>query len=151
MHGLHQASLARLPDERWQLRGMDGLRTLRLDPALGWPDLARSQGVAGVRDLPQGRYVHLSNPNAVLALRETRDPRPALEQANLPLLAWDYVSDEKVRLSFEGEMPLRFSVRATSSCSLDVAGKRYQATGKNGLWQFDLPMTRVANAQLYCR
>ncbi|HCC60439.1 MAG TPA: hypothetical protein DEQ55_00310, partial [Pseudomonas sp.] len=73
------------------------------------------------------------------------------EQANLPLLAWDYVSDEKVRLSFEGEMPLRFSVRATSSCSLDVAGKRYQATGKNGLWQFDLPMTRVANAQLYCR
>ncbi|WP_407293262.1 endo alpha-1,4 polygalactosaminidase [Stutzerimonas zhaodongensis] len=150
MHGLHQASLARTADGRWQLRGMDGLRTLRLDPNLGWPDLARSQGVAGVRDLPQGRYVHLSDPNAVLALRDTRDPRPALEQANLPLLRWDYLGENKVRVSFAGEMPLRFSVRAASSCSLDVAGKRYQATGQNDLWQFDLPVTRVVDAQLYC-
>ncbi len=150
MHGLHQASLARLEDGRWQLRGMDGLRTLRLDPALGWPDLARSQGIAGVRDLPQGRYVHLSNANAVLALRSERDPRLALEQANLPLLAWDYLGKHKVRLSFAGEMPLRFSVRAAGTCVLEVAGKRYPSTGKNGLWQFDLPMTRVADAQLNC-
>lgn len=150
MHGLHQASLARTADGRWQLRGMDGLRTLRLDSALGWPDLARSRGVAGVRDLPQGRYVHLSDPSAVLALRDTRDPRPALEQANLPLLRWDYLGENKVRLSFAGEMPLRFSVRAASSCSLDVAGRRYQAAGNHGLWQFDLPLTRVVDAQLYC-
>jgi len=150
MHGLHQASLARLADGRWQVRGLDGLRTLRLDPALGWPDLARSQGVAGVRDLPQGRYVHLSDASAVLALRDDRDPRPALEQANLPLLAWDYLNKDRVKLSFAGEMPLRFSVRAAGSCSLDVSGKRYQATGQNGLWQFNLSMTRVADAQLYC-
>lgn len=150
MHGLHQASLARMADGRWQLRGMDGLRTLRLDPALGWPDLARSQGVAGVRDLPQGRYVHLSDPNAVLALRDKRDPRPALEEANLPLRGWDYVGENRVRLSFAGEMPLRFTVRAASRCSLVAAGKRYQATGTNGLWQFELPMTRMADAQLNC-
>lgn len=150
MHGLHQASLARLPDGRWQVRGLDGLRTLRLDPALGWPDLAHSRGVAGVRDLPQGRYVHLSAADAVLALRRERDPRPALEDANLPLLAWEYLADGSIRLSFAGEIPLRFSVRAAAACSLDVAGKRYQATGDEGLWQFDLPMKRVADAQLRC-
>jgi hypothetical protein len=151
MHGLHQTSLARLPDGRWQIRGLDGLRTLRLDPALGWPDLGRSKGVAGVRDLPQGRYVHLSDAAAVLALRSERDPRPALEQANLPLLGWEYLDDNRVKLSFAGEMPLRFSVRAAGSCSLDVAGERFQAAKKDGLWQFDLPRNRVVDAQLYCR
>ncbi|MCQ4315667.1 bifunctional glycoside hydrolase 114/ polysaccharide deacetylase family protein [Pseudomonas zhaodongensis] len=150
MHGLHQASLARLADGRWQIRAMDGLRTLRLDPSLGWPDLARSQGVAGVRDLPQGRYVHLSSSGAVLALRGERDPRPALEQANLPLLGWDYLDENRVKLSFAGEMPLRFSVRAVGRCSLDVAGKRYQAVKADGLWRFDLPGKRVVDAQLLC-
>lgn len=150
MHGLHQASLARLADGRWQIRAMDGLRTLRLDPSLGWPDLARSQGVAGVRDLPQGRYVHLSSSGAVLALRGERDPRPALEQANLPLLGWDYLDENRVKLSFAGEMPLRFSVRAAGRCSLDVAGKRYQAVKADGLWRFDLPGKRVVDAQLLC-
>ncbi|MCQ2028111.1 bifunctional glycoside hydrolase 114/ polysaccharide deacetylase family protein [Pseudomonas zhaodongensis] len=150
MHGLHQASLARLADGRWQIRAMDGLRTMRLDPSLGWPDLARSQGVAGVRDLPQGRYVHLSSSGAVLALRGERDPRPALEQANLPLLGWDYLDENRVKLSFAGEMPLRFSVRAAGRCSLDVAGKRYQAVKADGLWRFDLPGKRVVDAQLLC-
>ncbi len=150
MHGLYQASVARLPDGRWQLRGMDGLRTLRLDPAMGWPDLSRSQGVAGVRDLPQGRYVHLSDANAILALRDERDPRPALEEASVPLKTWEYISRNKVRLSFSGQMPLRFSVRAAGPCSLNVAGKAYRANGRNGLWRFNLPVNRVADAQLNC-
>lgn len=150
MHGLHQASLARLADGRWQVRGLDGLRTLRLDPTLGWPDLGQSVGVAGVRDLPQGRYVHLSSPVAVLALRADRDPRPALEQANLPLLRWDYVDEHRVKVSFAGEMPLRFAVRAAGRCSLDVAGKRHQAVKADGLWRFDLPGNRVIDAQLLC-
>ncbi|MFO6383296.1 hypothetical protein ACLBYN_62825, partial [Pseudomonas aeruginosa] len=83
LEGLHRASLAKRADGSWQLRGFAALRTVRLDPALGWPDLARSTGVAGVRDLPQGRYVHLSAANAHLVLRDSRDPRPALEEANL--------------------------------------------------------------------
>ncbi|MGG6260337.1 endo alpha-1,4 polygalactosaminidase [Stutzerimonas stutzeri] len=150
MHGLHQTSLARLADGRWQIRGLDGLRTLRLDPALGWPDLRRSQGVAGVRELPQGRYVHLSDAHAVLALRPERDPRPALEQANLPLLGWDYLDDDRVKLSFAGEMPLRFSVRASGRCSLEVAGRRHVGVKVQGVWQFELAETRVSDAQLLC-
>lgn len=54
LEGLHRASLAKRADGSWQLRGFAALRTVRLDPALGWPDLGRSTGVAGVRDLPQG-------------------------------------------------------------------------------------------------
>ncbi|CAD5108738.1 hypothetical protein PSEWESI4_03030 [Pseudomonas carbonaria] len=150
LEGLHQASLAKRADGAWQLRGLNGLRTLRLDPALGWPDLARSRGVAGVRDLPQGRYVHLSDPNAVLALRATRDPRPALEEANLPLSGWSYRGENQVAFSFRGDMPLHFSVRASGTCRVTVAGKPYHGQGANGLWNFELPMKQVRDGQLVC-
>jgi len=151
MHGLYQASLAKRSDGSWQIRAMDGLRTVRLDPAMGWPDLRRSEGIAGVRDLPQGRYVHLSRDHAVLVLRDQRDPRPSLEQASLPLLAWDYLDDQRVRLSFAGNLPLSFSVRATGSCSLVVAGKTYAGLQRQGLWHFDVPLKQVLDAQLTCR
>ena len=151
MHGIQQASLARLDDGSWQIRALDGLRTVRLDPRLGWPDLTRSSGIAGVRDLPQGRYVHLSGDKAVLALRDTRDPRPALEEANLPLLDWHYIDDRRVRLSFSGNLPLTFTVRAQGVCQLEIAGKQHAGTREQGLWLFKLPMERVLDAQLFCR
>lgn len=151
VHGLYTASLARRADGAWQIRGLDGLRTLRLDPQLGWPDLAASDGVAGVRDLPQGRYVHLSKAQAVLALRTDRDPAPALEQANLPLLAWEYLTPQRVRFSFAGEFALSFSVRASGACEVEHAGRRFAGRADKASWHFDLPMNQVRDAQLICQ
>lgn len=150
VRGLHQASLARTSEGMWQIRGMDGLRTVRLDPQLGWPDLARSRGVAGVRDLPQGRYVHLSSAESLLALRPDRDPRPALEEANLPLLEWRYLDERRVEFSFAGQFPLRFSVRSAVPCQVDVQGRRFQPRKEKGLLMFELPMEQVRDAQLLC-
>jgi len=151
VHGLHSASLARRIDGTWQLRALDGLRTVRLDAQSGWPDLLQSDGVAGVRDLPQGRYVHLSKPVVTLALRPERDPRPALEYANLPLRAWQYESPQRVRFSFSGEFPLRFAVRAEGRCEVLHAGRTYVGQRAAGVWEFDMPMDRVNDAQLTCR
>ena len=55
-----------------------------------------------MRDLPQGRYVHLSAANARLVLRDSRDPRPALEEANLPLKHWRYRDDGRVEFASPG-------------------------------------------------
>ncbi|WP_371917425.1 endo alpha-1,4 polygalactosaminidase [Pseudomonas sp. M30-35] len=151
MHGLYQTSMAQLSDGSWQFRGLDKLRTVRIEPAMGWPDLSRSKGVAGVRDLPQGRYVHFSTEFPVLALRKTRDPRPALEEANIPLTGWEYQDDKTVRVSFSGQFPLQFSVRANSACTLEVAGKRYVAKAVKGLWQFKIDKAQVNDVQLTCR
>lgn len=150
VHGLYQASLARTLDGDWQVRGLDGLRTLRLDPALGWPDLGRSVAVAGVRDLPQGRYVALSSDRAVLALRPERDPRPALELANIPLRDWRYVNERQVSFSFAGQFNLEFSVRSASACRVEVQGQRYAGQSAQGLWHFQLPMKQVSDGQLFC-
>lgn len=150
LHGLYQSSLARTADGSWQVRGMDGLRTLRLDPQQGWPDLGRSEGVAGVRDLPQGRYVHLSSDHALLVLRPERDTRPSLEEANLPLNSWRYLSDHQVSFAFAGQTDLQFSVRAAGACTVQVNGQRFTGKAAQGLWQFQLPYRQVSDAQLSC-
>lgn len=150
LHGLHQASLARREDGSWRIRGLDGLRTLRLDAELGWPDLLRSRAVAGVRELPQGRYVHLSAAEAQLVLRDSRDPRPALEEANIPLEDWRYLAEDRVHFSFAGAFPLQFSVRASGTCRVTLDGQTFQGKAEQGLWRFQLPMTQVRDAQLIC-
>ncbi|VVQ23010.1 hypothetical protein PS914_06857 [Pseudomonas fluorescens] len=129
---------------------MDALRTVRLDPQMGWPDLVRSQGIAGVRDLPQGRYVHLSSDHALLVLRTDRDDRPALEEANLPLLDWRYLDDRRVSFAFAGQVDLTCAVRSSSACRVEVDGQRFAGKASAGLWTFQLPMKQVSNGQLLC-
>lgn len=150
LNGLYQSSLARTADGAWQLRGLGGLRTLRLDPQLGWPDLMRSEGVAGVRDLPQGRYVHLSSAHPRLVLRRQRDQRPALEEANLPLRSWRYLNDQQVDFAFAGEFDLQFSVRAAGTCRVEFDGQQFTGKAAQGLWHFQLPYSQVSDAQLFC-
>lgn len=150
LHGLYQASLARTAEGAWQIRGMDALRTVRLDAQMGWPDLLQSQGIAGVRDLPQGRYVALSSDKALLVLRPDRDPRPALEEANLPLLDWRYLDERRVSFAFAGQFDLTFSVRSATACRVEVDGQRFAGKASAGLWTFQLPMKQVSNGQLLC-
>ncbi len=150
LHGLYQSSLARTADGAWQIRGMDALRTVRLDAQMGWPDLVKSQNIAGVRDLPQGRYVALSSDKALLVLRSDRDPRPALEEANVPLLDWRYLDDRRVSFAFAGQFDLTFSVRSATACRVEVDGQRFAGKASAGLWTFQLPMKQVSNGQLLC-
>ena len=150
LHGLYQASLARTADGAWQIRGMDALRTVRLDAQMDWPDLLQSQGIAGVRDLPQGRYVALSSDRALLVLRADRDPRPALEEANVPLLDWRYRDERHVSFAFAGQFDLTFSVRSATACRVEVDGQRFAGKASADLWTFQLPMKQVGNGQLLC-
>jgi len=151
VRGLYEGGMARRADGRWQLRALQGLRTVRLDPQLGWPDLLHSEGVAGVRDLPQGRYVHLSRDRAVLALQPARDTAPALEYANVPLQAWEYRGEREVRVSMAGQFALRFAVRYAGNCSLSVGGRRYEGQRRGELLEFNLERQEVSDAVLACR
>lgn len=150
VRGLYEGSSARTLDGRWQLRALQGTRTVRLDEAQGWPDLARSQGVAGVRDLPQGRYVHLSSDRALLALRSSRDPAPALEQANLPLTDWRYLSDKRVQFSFSGQFPLQLSIRYGGNCQINYQGAEFKPQRRGDLLEFRLAQHGVSDAVLAC-
>ena len=133
------------------MRALHGLRTLRLPKSLGWPDLSRSTNVAGVRDLPQGRYVHLSGPQATLYLRADADPGPSLVEANIPLSQWQRDAQGRVRLGFSGQYPLSFSVQARGQCRLTIAGTTRQAVADGRLQRFSVNRTQVDDALLECR
>ena len=149
--GAYYTSLAKRADGSYQVRALHGLRTLRLPKSLGWPDLSRSTNVAGVRDLPQGRYVHLSGPQATLYLRADADPGPSLVEANIPLSQWQRDAQGRVRLGFSGQYPLSFSVQARGKCRLTIAGTAHQAVADGRLPRFSVHRTQVDDAFLECR
>lgn len=151
LQGLHEASLGLRSDGGWQIKGLNDLRTVRLDPEMGWPNMLKSQGVAGVRDLEQGRYVALSDNYAVLHLQKQRDATASLEQANIPLQAWRYKNANEIDFSFAGEFVLDFSVRSAQSCHVVFNDKRYEGKRNNDLITFNLPFKQVSHAKLICQ
>lgn len=151
LKGMHQASLAQRVDGSWQIKGLNQLRTVRIDPEMGWPNLLESQAVAGVRDLEQGRYIALSSEQAVLHLQAQRDTTPSLEQANIPVLDWRYHSANEIEFAFAGEFPLNFSVHYQGSCYAKFNGQRYNGVKNNNLITFNMPFKQVSHAKLICQ
>src|SRR5260370_33720112 len=85
----NSVTFARRLDGVWEVDGLDNIRTLRLDPILGWPDLEKSERVTGVRDIAQGRYVSVIGERIRLALTDHPPTLPYLESANVSELQWD--------------------------------------------------------------
>ncbi|MGB3596750.1 MAG: PbsX family transcriptional regulator, partial [Pseudomonas neustonica] len=93
----------------------------------------------------------LASDNAVLALQPGRDSAPSLEQANIPLTQWHYLSEREIELSFAGEFDLRFSLRYAGSCELNVEQQRIKGVRRGALVEFAVNRHEVSNAILSCR
>ncbi len=76
-----RATLARTLDGGWELRRIQGLRTVRFDERLGWPELDGQSPVTVLRAAPQGRYASFSGGERV-RLRFRPEP------PTVPYLAW---------------------------------------------------------------
>jgi hypothetical protein len=114
------ASMARRPDGGIEIRGMTTLRTLRIDRALGYPDMERSRGVAGFRDLPQGRYVHLTGGEvSLLQFSQAPPVAPYLRRANAEIVRWER-QGATIDFQLRGHMPVLVVVGDPSGrCRLD--------------------------------
>jgi len=114
----------------WRVRGNGALRTLRVPTQLGSPDLARSQSVAGYRDGAEGRYLHLAAGAAELVLDPQALAAPHLHSANARVSA--YESDpSRQRWTFEGEVPLEFTLTDASHCRVRLEGQDLQPVRRN--------------------
>jgi hypothetical protein len=151
VRAFQRATLARLvDDDAWELGGMGDLRTVRLDPAWGWPDLARSKGVAGVRDLPQGRYVHLARDvDPLLFAAPSAPSSPYLVRANGRVLHWE-AEGAGVALHLAGNEPLAFAVAGAAACTLHTARGAVLGTAARGEVAFALADRDTGEAQLEC-
>lgn len=131
-----RVAIARSPDGDWLIHGARHLRTLRLNPSMGWPDLRRSRGVIGFADLHDGRYVSLDgSAEVVLHLTDHPPQVPYLVQANAPLLSWRR-SGRTLHFSFKGFQSVRLEIGGTRGvCRVSgAAGGVRTSRGKAGWW-----------------
>jgi hypothetical protein len=145
-------SLARRVDDGgWEFAGLDGLRTVRLESAWGWPDLKRSVGVAGVFDTPQGRYVHLARQAPAVVLVPSPDPpmAPFLAQANGAVLRWE-THGTTTTLRLKGNEALVFDVASPRGCTLRTVRGATFASPVAGRVRFALPESDTGEATLDC-
>lgn len=158
-----QVSLARrLGTDTWEIGGLGELRTVRADPALGWPDPSRSVGVAGMRETRQGRYVHLTDDRergvAVLSFAAPVPVGPRLVDANGRVRRWQMRDATHASIRVEGNMPLEIDVAAGAPCALTIAGRRITgapqpsvAGGGRAVTRFRLSVTDTGEVDLECR
>lgn len=143
------ASIAQRLDGTWQFRGLDRLRTVRLPASLGWPDLARSQGVATISEDGESRYVSFAPGTAPLLALSQEPPRAAyLSWANAPLERWS-PGGSGVSLRLHGHEPVRFAVRESSSaCTLVAAGRKITPARAGGRAVFSLADADTGDVRL---
>ncbi len=110
VQGFERAVVGKRLDGSWVLRGFGALTTVRLPPALGWPDIDRSSGVVGVRDLPQGRYVALApGGTAVLAVGAQQPAGPYLTASNAAVVSFRR-NGNAAHLRLRGHVPVEAEI-----------------------------------------
>jgi hypothetical protein len=109
-----QATVARDAEGAFVFEGVSALRTARIPTELGWPDLSRSTGVVGVRDLPQGRYVAFDGQGkATLYLQPEPPAGPYLVSSNGRVTAFRFGARENGQRTFTATLSAGVPLEAT--------------------------------------
>lgn len=148
VYGFNQGSFARAPDGALLLRGFGALRTLRLDRRLGWPDLTRSVGVAGVRELPAGRYLALTGEAHPRLYLQPEPPRGLyLESANAVVQTWRRLGDKRVEFRLAGHLPVELWIANGATCRLRGAAATTSRRGSALQLRFAQPDTGLVTLE----
>lgn len=145
------AGIARNLAGDWLLHVPPPLGTVRLPRSLGWPDLQASRGVIGMRDIPQGRYLHLKPAEGTfvrLHLTGNRPVLPHLVYANGFVEQW-HRDGRRIRMRLRGHVPLRFAMNRR--CILHQGKKRTLPRANGSLYTFSLDRKDTGLALLVCR
>lgn len=146
-------TISRSLDGTWNIRGLQTLRTLRLPASIGWPDFKRSEGVIGVRDVKQGRYVHLlPNRNGQVLLNTTsKFPSTTyLLHSNGEIKKW-HKTAEGVNLQIHAHTPVELSIASPSrNCYIKWKDGTLNAQHQHQGWRFIFPVANPGNVSLVC-
>ncbi|MET0387078.1 MAG: endo alpha-1,4 polygalactosaminidase [Polyangiales bacterium] len=112
--------VARTPDGAFVVTGGDALRTLRIPEALGYVDLARSQGIAGSTGSTGTRYV-------TFVARGPRRLQVSLHPTAAPELRSTNGRVERFEVSSRSPLQLSLEVTGEGALELQLAGLPAQA------------------------
>lgn len=143
-------AVARTPSG-WRVRGASNLRTLRLPVSMGFPDVQKSQGIAGYRAGPIDSYIHLGNDSAELVLRATESATPRLLSANAKVESFES-TPEGQRWNLAGNVPLKFTLTHAEACRVRVGGHDLTPTRRAAnLAHYELKAHAARPLETICR
>ena len=115
--------IARAADGSFLVRGATALRQMRLPLDAGVPQIGTSAGLAGYNSHGSERYLHLDGPQARIVLAPQADSAAFLVDANARIDAL-VREGSTTRVTLHAHVPLRFTVRHPSGCSVSLGGRR---------------------------
>ena len=145
-------TLSRRMDGAWDIRGLNALRTLRLSETIGWPDLKKSKGVIGVRNVNQGRYVHLLPDHGQILLYAKPDSSSStyLLHSNGEVKKWQETA-KGINFQMHAHMSLELVIASPKrECYINWSGGRLDGQQQNQSWKFIFPIANPGNAKLIC-
>lgn len=113
-------AIARTTDG-WRVRGALNLRTLRIPIAMGFPDLRKSEAIAGYRDGQTDSYVHLGGDAATLVLRPAESATARLVSSNARIEN-AMPTATGLRWNLSGHVPLQFTLANVDDCKVRADG-----------------------------
>jgi polysaccharide biosynthesis protein PelA len=134
----------------WRIRGSGFLRTIRMPVQMGWPDLQRSEGVAGFMKLRDELFIHLSANTANLVLTDTPPSGPRLVSANGRIDQFKQ-SANGPQWAITANVPLKFSLANVQNCRVKVQGRTIQARKVSGdVSEFEIPEHATQSIETIC-
>ncbi|RMJ02708.1 hypothetical protein DOQ08_02172 [Marinobacter litoralis] len=151
VQGQYYSALLQPAPNSYRWRGARAPSTVRISQNQ-FPDMARSQGVAGYHDVGDVRFVHLAGNDPLLVLAPEPSPGPMLDSANAELVDWQRSrKNGRWHLQFElkGYQPLDFALSGTSECR--VRGTKLSQNTSNDLLHFRSGTQQAGRFDMECR
>lgn len=143
-------AVARTPSG-WRVRGASNLRTLRLPVSMGFPDVQKSQGIAGYRAGPVDSYIHLGSDTTELVLRATESATPRLLSANAKVESFESTPHGQ-RWHLVGNVPLKFTLTHAEACRVRAGGHDLSPTRRAAnLSYYELKSHAARPLEAICR
>ncbi len=137
--------------EGWLIRNYGALRELRIPISAGYPDLSKSQNIAGYNKHGNSYYLHLGPDTQTYLQLQPKPPINAyLASANARLTKFERTKDGLL-FDFKGHMPLIFELANAKGCSLkDGNGILQGKQTTDGMTEFKLAGTQSHGLTLRC-
>ncbi len=124
------AGVARYLDGRWKISGLGDIRSLRLAGKGTWPELKAAEGLAGVRELHDGVYIHTNGADRVKFRTIAQAPQSwHLVAANGRIVSWD-AKGSGLRFRIQAHLPVvvEFGGELNPGCFVQSGDTTLRAT-----------------------
>ncbi len=128
--GFEYAGVARDGDA-FMLGGYGADQTVRITRKQGYPDLARSDNIAGFNDANGARYISLGPQRARLILTPTPPHEPYLVSANAVVTAMER-KPGSLRMTLHGDVPLKLVLANSGGCRVRFDDQPVHLTARAG-------------------